>query len=251
MKAIILAAGQGTRLMPLTAEKPKCMIEYNGKPIIDHILNTMLDSGISDISIVAGYKKERLFKHCSGRNIKFYSNEHFSSTNMVYSLFCAENEFTDDVIISYSDIVYNSSVSDTLMVSNAPISVIADKQWLKLWELRMENPLDDAESLKLDGHNNIIEIGKKTKTYSDIQGQYIGLIKIKKEAIGKVKQFYYSLDKLKLYDGKDFNNMFMTTFIQLIIDNLMPVKAVFIKGNWLEIDSHSDLSAYEKNNIRI
>ena len=105
----------------------------------------------------------------------------------------------------------------------------------------MSNPLSDAETLKLNENNEIIELGKKPNSYDEIEAQYIGLIKIKKEVLFKVKDFYYSLDKTAFYDGKDFENMYMTTFIQLIIEELMPVKAVRIDGGWVEIDSLSDL----------
>ena len=81
----------------------------------------------------------------------------------------------------------------------------------------MDNPLDDAETFKVkDG--KILELGKKPIGYDEIEGQYIGLIKIKKY-INKVIRYYESLDKSILYDGNNYDNMYMTTFIQMIIDN--------------------------------
>ena len=114
----------------------------------------------------------------------------------------------------------------------------------------MENPLEDAETLKLDSNDNIQEIGQKAASYDDIQGQYIGLIKIKKKALKKVKDFYNALDKTAVYEGKNFNNMYMTCFLQLIIDKVMPVKAVHIDGGWIEIDTCQDLNRYSKLNSR-
>ena len=105
----------------------------------------------------------------------------------------------------------------------------------------MENPLDDAETMKLDENKNIIELGKSPASYADIEGQYIGLIKISAKAIAQVVAFYNSLDKTKLYDGKDFNDMYMTSFLQMIIDNLMPVRAELINGGWIEIDCEDDM----------
>jgi len=109
----------------------------------------------------------------------------------------------------------------------------------------MENPLDDAETLKLQ-NGNIIEIGKKACTYNDIEGQYIGLIKISKKILNKVIKYYDMLDRGASYDGKDFDNMYMTSFIQMIIDNLLNVKPTFINGGWIEIDSLDDLKNLEK-----
>ena len=117
----------------------------------------------------------------------------------------------------------------------------------------MENPLEDAETLKI-ANGNIIELGKKPQNYEDIDGQYIGLVKISKSIIRKVVKYYESLDKDTVYDGKDFKNMYMTSFIQMIIDNLVNVKPIYINGGWIEIDCIEDLNSYrdynyEKNNF--
>ncbi len=237
MKLLILAAGQGVRLRPLTDDKPKCMVEYKGKAIIDHILSAAGHCGLSDITIVKGYKAEALTRpHC-----KSFINPRFAETNMVYTMFCAEDELDSDLVVSYADIVYRPEVLQALLEARGDFCVVIDKAWRSLWEARMENPLADAETLKLDGDGNILELGKKPKAYSEIEGQYIGLLKISKEALSSVRSFYHSLDKDVLYDGKPFEQMYMTSFIQLIIDRLMPVKAVPIEGGWLEIDQLSDL----------
>lgn len=241
MKAIILAAGQGSRLKDLTMNKPKCMVEYQGKPIIRYLLDVFKSCKLNDISIIAGYKHNILSSYTKDHNIRYYLNNDFAITNMVYTLFCAREELTGDIIISYSDIIYKQEVLESLINSEAGISVVVDLKWKELWLQRMEDPLKDAETLKIDDNNNIIELGKKPRSYADIQGQYIGLIKISANTVDKVVAFYNTLDKSAIYDGKNFNNMFMTSFIQLIIDNLMPVKAVFTSGGWLEVDQPSDL----------
>lgn len=241
MKMIILAAGQGTRLRPLTNEKPKCMVEYQGKPIIDYILEVSRDCDIDNIAIVDGYKKDVLETYLKDDNVAFYTNEKFDQTNMVSTLFCAKEFMDDDLIISYADIIYKREVLEKLMHNGNNFSVVVDKKWKELWSQRMENPLQDAETLKVT-NGMITELGKKPKSYDEIEGQYIGLIKISKNIIHKVIDFYDSLDRIKLYDGKDYENMYMTSFIQMIIDNLMDVVPVYIKGNWIEIDSLEDLN---------
>jgi len=247
MKMIILAAGEGSRLRPHTLDKPKCMTPFNGQPVINHILDAAKRAAITDIVIVDGYKKEALEKHLAKENVSFVSNDDYASTNMVSTLFCAEKEMTGDIIISYSDIIYHSELLLKLKKSRAGISVLIDKNWLELWSMRMENPLADAETLKVDSHGNITEIGKKPRSLADINGQYIGLIKISSSALDKVKSFYHNLDQNALYDGKSFHKMYMTSLLQLIIERLAPVKAVPVAGGWLEIDSVDDLKAYKEN----
>jgi len=79
---------------------------------------------------------------------------------MVHSLFCAEPEFDDDIVISYADILYGKDIAAKIASSPADVSVVVDRDWRKLWEARMEDPLGDAETMKLDGGGNILELGK-------------------------------------------------------------------------------------------
>jgi len=243
VKAIILAAGQGTRLKPLTDAIPKCLVPFRGKPILDHILFALHETGIADITVVTGYRDDAVV----ARGIPTRHNPEFASTNMVRSLFCAEDLLEgDDVLVVYGDIVFRSALAHALSQERAPISVAVNTQWRELWQLRMSDPLADAETLKLDAKGNIVELGKKARSYEEIQGQYTGLIRIAREALPRVRAFYHALDQTRLYDGKNFHNMFMTSFLQEIIDHLMPIKAVLVGGGWVEIDSIEDLLAYEK-----
>jgi len=132
-----------------------------------------------------------------------------------------------------------------LMASTADVAVVVDKDWKKLWELRMSDPLADAETMKIDAQGFITELGKKPKGYEDIQGQYMGLIKFSGKMLSRIKSFYHGLDKQAIYDGKTFDSMFMTSFLQLIIDRLSPIQAVLVHGGWLEIDTLQDIKAYE------
>ena len=94
---------------------------------------------------------------------------------MVYSLLCAKQWIDQQVIVSYSDIVYPSEFVEKLINSKMKNVIIVDKNWKKLWKLRFKQPLVDAETLKLNRDNSLKEIGKKTNNYADIEGQYIGL----------------------------------------------------------------------------
>ena len=130
-----------------------------------------------------------------------------------------------------------------LLENTDDIAVIIDLDWYKLWKSRMDNPLMDAETLKLDDDDYIIEIGKKPNTYDDIQGQYIGLIKISANMILKVKKFYYEYICNEI---DDYKNMYMTDLLTLISQKLCKIKAVKINGGWCEFDTVSDLN-YELN----
>lgn len=245
MKALILAAGLGSRLAPLTNDRPKCLVKVRGRPILEYQIQTLKSVGVDEIALVTGYRSEMLTQ----LGMKTYKNKKYKSTNMVYSFFCAENEFTDDVIVSYGDIIYEPRILKKVIESEAPISVAVDEGWFDLWSCRMEDPLKDAETLRLDDKGNIVEIGRKPSSFEEIEGQYMGLIKIKASAISELVSFYRGLNRNEFYDGKDFENMYMTSFIQLVINRLMPVKAVIVKNGWLEVDTIEDLKIYDSANF--
>ena len=239
MRIIILAAGKGTRLMPLTSDKPKCMVELNGKSLIEYQLDLFKKFNFSDINVVTGYLGEKIDFDV----IKKFNNLRFDSSNMVATLFCANELFDgeDDILISYGDIAYNHKVLKAIEKSSERVNVVIDKNWRSYWQARMDDPLQDVETLKIGENGNIIELGKKPNTYEDIQGQYIGLIKIRKDVVKQVKNYYYNLDQSATYDGQTFDNMYMTSFLQMIADNIIPLSPVYIEGGWVEIDEPTDL----------
>ena len=204
--------------------------------------NTLRECGIDDISVATGYKAKQI----SDLGFQTYFNEDYMTTNMVESLFRSRDMFSthDDLIISYGDIVYSAENLEKLIQSQAPISVIVDKSWRDLWSKRMNNPLEDAETLKLDDESNILELGKKPLSYDDIEGQYTGLIKISADFMSKFIEFYNQLDRSAAYEGRPFENMYMTSFLQMFIDDGVKIKAVIVNRGWLEVDSIEDLDAY-------
>ncbi|MBX9772461.1 MAG: phosphocholine cytidylyltransferase family protein [Candidatus Obscuribacterales bacterium] len=235
MKAIILAAGLGSRLRPLTDNRPKVLVPLREKPILDYQLETLHSCGINDICLIGGHCREKLL----GYKLPVHVNDSYATTNMVYSLFCAESEFNDDLIISYGDIVYEKHVLQSLLQAKDSFSVVVDTGWQGLWQLRMADPLTDAETMILDGEGFIQQLGQKTTDIKNIQGQYIGLLSISASTMKTIRDYYHSLD------AKSRSTMFMTDFIQLLIDNVLPVKAVLVNHGWLEVDTIEDWQLYE------
>ena len=244
MKVIILAAGQGTRLLPLTLNRPKCLVELNGVSLLQRQMNVLHLLGLNDISIVLGYKADQV----PDLPVSKLFNHNYQTTNMVYTLFCAREIMTgeEDMLISYGDIVYEKKNLESILESDAPLNVCVDRNWQALWKVRMENPLSDAETLKTTPEGWITELGKKPLGYEDIQGQYMGLIKIRKDKVKDFIETYDAMDKTAIYDGKDYCNMYMTSYIQHLIDNSWQVRSVDVWSGWLEVDSVEDLEIYHR-----
>tara|TARA_Y100001970_G_scaffold237991_1_gene298895 strand:- start:597 stop:1379 length:783 start_codon:yes stop_codon:yes gene_type:complete len=246
MKSIILAAGKGARMGDKTKDCPKSLIKLNNIPIIERQIAILKKAGIYDITLITGFMKNK-FNYLGLPQI---FNSDYNSTNMVQSLYCAKDYFNGEhnLIISYGDIVYEKVVISKLISYSDEISVVIDKSWQKLWEIRMEDILSDVETLKLDKDNFIIEIGGKPKRINEIEGQYIGLFMIPKKDAPYFFKFYESLisKSLNSEEINEVRNIPMTSYLKLLIKNNIKLNAVFIHNSWLEIDTSNDLDLYQR-----
>lgn len=244
MKAIILAAGMGSRLKPLTNSLPKAMVELQGIPMLKRQAHTLRELGITDITVIGGYRSDML--DVDGESLII--NPMFAQTNMVYTLFCADSimDGHHDLIISYGDIIYEPRVLNALIAAEDEVAVIVDKNWEPYWKLRMEDPLKDAETLRLDQNQYVLELGKKPRSYREIEGQYIGLIKVSASFVAEFLKHWKDLDRDRMFDGQTYQNMYMTSFLQHLINSGVDVKGVLVKNGWLEVDTLEDLALYER-----
>ena len=238
MKAIILAAGRGSRMQYMTYDNPKCLIKIKGTPLIERQISLFKEVGINEIAVVTGYKREKLQKY----KLKEFYNKKWSSSQMVYSLFQAENWLNkENFIVSYSDIFYEKSALLTLISSKNDISITYDKNWRALWERRFKNPLSDAETFLFDDNNFLLNIGQKTKSYENIKGQYMGLLKFSPNGWQSASKFYAGLSKVEKY------SLDMTSFLSsLIINKIIKIKVFEYDEDWGEMDAVTDLNFYNK-----
>ena len=246
MHLIILAAGKGSRLKPLTDSVPKCMVKVGGKTILSRVLDCWESLSQEKPVLVGGYKIQEI----NYDNIILLNNKNYETTNMVQSLMVAEDYFKNGFIMSYGDIFYSSEIIEKLIDANEDINVVVDDDWQPYWEMRFKNPLDDAETLKIY-NNKIIEIGKKTKNISDIDSQYIGLIYFRKRGISLLKEYFKNAKEAQKsnnnpFNGpRPFNKMFMTDLLQAIINDGNCINPIRVKRGWFEIDSLNDIKVVE------
>jgi choline kinase len=243
MRAVILAAGEGTRLRPLTADRPKCLVEVAGRPMLEWQLDALRRAGVVDVAIVTGYRADAITQVA-----RRYHNDRYADTNMVASLMCAREVFAgdDDVLVAYGDIVYDPSLVLACLKATAPVAVAVDRHWRELWEWRMENPLADAETLRIGADGNLVELGRRPERLDDIEGQYVGLIRVRADEAPDWPARFDALDPAGPYEGRDRDHMFLTAFVQLLVDDGVPVEPVLVDGGWLEVDTCDDLRVYEE-----
>lgn len=238
MTAIILAAGRGRRLNPLTENCPKCLTNFDGMTLIGRQIATLRQAGVVDIVIVTGYRGDMLALPGTRR----VDNPYWAATNMVESLFCAEGAFGSDVIVSYGDIVYEPRVLARLLRSPHDIAVVVDRQWRAYWQARFADPLTDAESLRLAGDGRIIEIGNPVADLNHVEAQYIGLMRFRNAGIQALRAARDNLNKVSRpwMAKRSVANAYMTDVLMEMVLMGADVHAVPVDGGWLEFDTVAD-----------
>ena len=241
MRAIILAAGEGKRLRPLTDNTPKSMVNLWGKPLLVRQIEQLKSLAIEQILVVTGYKKETI----EALGVETIFNPDYASSNMVYSLSCALPNLTsnddDQVIILYGDIAYPTEYLKILIEApvtrQSPVVVLGNLDWYKLWSARLEDPLSDAETFIYNEDNDLLEIGQKPDDLAQVQAQYMGMLKYKVD---------YLQQKLVDYKSSLTNitkNHYLTDFVQESA-NESRVKVKTVHGSWIEVDTIEDYELY-------
>lgn len=239
-KAIIIAAGLGSRMGSYTDERPKCLLEFGDKTLLQRQLEAYQETGISDISLIRGYKKECI----DYPDIKYFDNDEYENNNILNSLFYAEKEINNNVVISYSDILFESFIVRRLLESKHDISIVVDIDWRGMYVGRKEHPIDEAENVVLDANNEVIKIGKIMTNKDDVHGEFIGMIKLTARGAEIFKR-HFKRSKALYWDkpfqrAKTFQKAYLTDLIQEMVDLGVSVHSVIIERGWREIDTVED-----------
>ena len=231
MKAVILAAGQGTRIRSVHGERPKCLIEVDERTILDHQLEALSLAGIDEVAIVVGYEKEQIIHHVShrksghGQTIQFIENPAFAITNNIYSLWLATEWLRGDSFVCLNaDVIFEPEVLPAALRSKAPISMIVDPLWR-----------DETMKVIISG-NRVLRMSKKISR-EEFSGTYIG-ITVFSRAIQE--RFFARMDSL-ISGGRV--NEFFNVAVQELADEGVQVGYSSTDGlPWAEIDDPLDLS---------
>jgi L-glutamine-phosphate cytidylyltransferase len=229
MKAVILAAGQGTRIRSVHGEHPKCLIEVDHTTILDHQLDALSMVGINDVAIVVGYEKEQIIAHVNARTllsrrIRFIENPAFAITNNIYSLWRAlEWVCGDSFIVLNADVIFNPEILDVAVRPYAPISMIVDPLWRD----------ETMKVVILDDH--VIRMSKNISR-EEFSGTYIGITVFSKAIQDR---FFHKMQDV-IAAGRV--NEFFNVAVQELANEGVPVGYTSTVGlPWAEIDDPVDL----------
>jgi len=239
-KALIVAAGLGSRLKRHTESTPKCMLDFGGKTLLQRQLLSYKQNGVDDISIIRGYKKNKI----NYKDIKYFDNNDYKDNNILNSIFYGEEAINGNIIISYSDILFEPFVVKRAMESDHDISVIVDVDWKHYYVDRKDHPLSEAENVIFNSNNEVIKIGKIASEKEEVHGEFIGMIKLNHRGCELLKQNFNRVKKIfwnkPFQRAKTFQKAYLTDMIQELVDIGIKVHCIIIERGWKEIDTVED-----------
>ena len=240
VKALIIAAGLGSRLKKHTENLPKCMLDFGGKTLLQRQLEAYNKNNIKDISLIRGYKKEKI----NYKGLRYFENKDYKNNNILNSIFYAEKIINGNIIISYSDILFDPTVVQRTMESNHDISVVVDIDWRGYYVGRKDHPISEAENVIFNSNNEVEKIGKINTGNEEVHGEFIGMIKLSNRGAEIFKEHFHRLKKIywnkPFQRAKIFQKAYLTDFIQELVDIGIKVHCVIIESGWKEIDTVED-----------
>lgn len=237
MKSIILAAGRGSRMGALTEDRPKCLVELDGCPLLDLQCAALVAGGAEEIAVVTGYLGECI----AVRGLRCFTNPRWQQTNMVMSLHTAREWLQRETcIVSYSDIFYPAETIRRLVAAQGDIVISFDPDWLPIWQGRFADPLADAETFRRDGAGRLVEIGGKASHVDQIEGQYMGLLRFTPSGWACVEEYLNGLRP------EEQDRLDMTGLLSRLIAGGVRIDTVPTFPGWGEIDSETDTAWYEE-----
>jgi choline kinase len=240
MRVVIIGAGRGSRLMPTTADTPKCFAEIAGKRMLDWAVDAFRQNGVTDIAFIGGYKLETVQE--AHPEFTFRHNSDWPNNNILASLMYAEDLMDEPFMCCYSDVLFTPAIVDGMLRNTDDIALAADTGWLTRYEHRTEHPSDDAEKVTVaDGtvtrlHREIPE--------SDAYGEFIGLAKFSTAGAAELKKQYHARREEfagKPYrEAKVFEKAYMIHLLQDMIETGTSMGHVDTPGGYIEVDTQQD-----------
>ncbi len=244
MNAIIIAAGSGKRISNNVKNIPKSMVPVNGKPIINYQISALKKAGIAKIFVITGPFSEKF----NLKDIRYIKDQHFAEHDILGSLMEAKEFLKDEILILYSDILFEFKIIKKILDSKGDISIGIDMNWEKMYEGRTHHPKTEAENVLLNKSKKIINIKKNIKNDNNV-GEFIGIIKLSKIGSEIFVEKYNELIENHtgiFHEAPNILKGYLTDMIQELVDSKIEVEPVLIAGKWCEIDTMQDLKKAEE-----
>ncbi len=239
-QAVVLAATRGSALAELTEERPKCMLDLRGEPLLRRLVRTLNNAEVRDVTVVCGYKPEAV----DLPNIKKVVNQSFETSGEVSSLACALGAVSGPAVISYGDIVFRDYVLDLLLQSDADIVLAVDAKWQDHAEGGRKHAPDlvvcdrpYAEDQFLDERSVMLERFTNDQDDLSAHGEWIGLARVSRAGLEALRD---EVDVLRAEGTLEKTNL--PDLFTRLASKGMAARIVYITGHWLDINDAFDLA---------
>ena len=241
MNVILLGAGRGERLMPLTASQPKCFTEVAGNRILDWTLGAFRQNGLGEFVFVGGYLIEVVRE--TYPEFAFVENRAWPTTNILASLVCAREHMANGFYATYTDTLYLKDAVKSLHDSPHDITLVMDTRWRERYVFRSMHPESDAEKMIVDG-DRVVQVSRTIEPH-EASGEYTGVIKMTAKGASQFLEFYDDLraefgDEQIIADGRPFRMAYVIHLLDRMIRAGIPVHSVAVPGDYHEIDTIQD-----------
>lgn len=245
MKAIIIAAGLGSRLGSISQEKPKCLLEVAGSTILANTIHLLRKENIEDIAIIVGHQANKI----QVENVKYFSNPNYKNNNILHSLMYAKSFMDDDMIITYSDIWIEESLIEQIARRPEDLIVSVDTQWEELYVGRTDHPIAQAENAVFDDQGVLYEIGKHIDSYTIKPGlhcgEFIGLFKMSKQFCQTFVNVFDELDQAyeksqTFQHSQSWEKAYLTDFFCELLKRQYLIHCNLHGKQWFEVDTLQD-----------
>jgi phosphoenolpyruvate phosphomutase len=247
MRIIVIGAGRGSRLMPTTADAPKCFAEVSGKSLLEWGLEAFRANGFDRITFIGGYQIDKV--RARHPEFEFRHNDNWPNNNILASLFYAEDLMTEPFICCYSDILFTPDIVGRLAASPADIALGVDTAWLARYQHRSQHPSDDAE--KATASNGRVTRVHREIAESDAHGEFIGVAKFSARGAAQLREHYH--ERRKQFAGqpwreaKIFEKAYFIHLLQDMIESGAAMAHVDTPGGYIEVDTQEDFNYARRN----
>ena len=246
MKTLILAAGAGSRLNEITNGLPKPLVDINGTSLIQRQINLLKKKSIKKIFVIRGFKSNEF--HLD--DVSYIEDLEYDKHDQLGSLVVAESELSDDLLITFGDIIFDEDILDQILSSNSNFGVAIDLNWTKSYEKRIDNPIELAgKVLVKDGIIKQFSEKLPIKKEGFLIGEFLGIIKLNNASAVILQKSLQQLKKThngKFHDAQSFQCAKITDILQELVEINIEINPIFVNGRWCEIDTPKDLEIARK-----
>jgi len=242
MRAIIIGAGRGQRLMPTTKNAPKCYAEVGGRRILDWILDALASNGVDDVVFVGGYLMERI--QADYPQFTFRLNEDWPNNNILESLMRAEDLMSGGFISTYADILYRPNAIAAVLRGGGDICGVVDTLWHERYQGRTDHPMSDGEKV-------LVRDGSITRVHRGIDpaqahGEFTGVMRWSAQGAHTLVEHYHRcrarFSGKPFREAATFEKAYLIQLVQEMIEHGVAVRHADVPGDYWEIDTQQDFS---------